>query len=567
MVYSVTLAHAHWSINLLLINMLGFLAMKYYSRVESTIEQNTNDKDFADDADMIDTFKEAYLPLIIIGTSGFLGFALMLPWIFTQSAAIYFLLAASVARVIIVPLSIKVFDDRMGNQRLYWFGFIMSLLGMILYKIMDIVLFEENLMFLLCSLLYMANIIFRSIFSRYFTSKPSKARSKSHILGISYVYIPVPVKVRWSIIMESILFALTYIYVSLSSGGIDFLLEPFYGLDLNAILGLLWIGVVVTLSGTLAFRYKIELGETITGAVEGYRPIVSLIVIVPIINFLTGNLEQVELMEYLGALVAAIGAYVASLAKPSASSLKSGTLMVQHRVAVNNNNTIWSRAPIEDLVEINKSYEEEFIAVANTGFGIEVWSHDGYLSSIVRDERRIYKLLHNGTNLMGFVFCSLIEYPLDGSKMLWIHRMALHPAAQKKGLGLAHFLKRFRLENVNENIGYVGLKTQNPGMYGSVNALSSKLWPFSEKYDTEEGKEILNFISRNTLELTDKNPFKRDMGILPSLYGRRLGNYFVSEEIHAAEQLMSGGTFDRDKGDAFLVVGKLGNKLLSVLRA
>lgn len=554
-VFASSLSKYMWAIPMLFINVISLITLIGYGRIELLFKQTETDLQFEDSLSLLTAMKKGPVPILIMGFLSFAQFAIMLPWITTQSAAIYFLLAASVARVIIIPISIRVFGDQLGSRRTYIIGFSLAIIGVLIYQWDSISTIHNHLGFLLSSLVFMLLILLNTTLQRFFTSKPNKPRRTNRILGIKYVYIPVVSRARWTLILESFGYAAVVLFAMIN-GNLTFQLEnfPLQGAEMISIL---WIGVVVIIAMTLGQRFKNDIGETVTGALEGYRPLIALVFIVPVVNFVFGTNEIIGYYEITGAIIATIGAMISGLAKPKTDDDPEIDVPSVNK-EIERNGYNWKRLEEEEIFDFDEEIQNRFLDIAKNAFGNYTWSTSSYRRTFVQKNNYAYVLLDENNEKHGFVIVEIPPVDLEGKQFVFLRKIALDDSVKGKRLGLRFFIEEFKKDNFNVHIAYIGLKTQSPYMMRAIKNICKKTYPFEDNYLSEEGANILKFVQTNTLELTDNIDFDKRTGILNSCYGQKLGNYDLDVPgVEDEEEYLQKHDFNREQGDALLLIGKI----------
>lgn len=208
-------------------------------------------------------------------------------------------------------------------------------------------------------------------------------------------------------------------------------------------------------------------------------------------------------------------------------------------------------------------YDEGFLKsihmVYLDGFGkSEGWSLKGIEAVITRSSVRAF--LSKREEVIGYAFYTVPARTLDGTHLLWENAICLKKDAQRNGLTTGIIEKVVRLFP-NKKFGWIGGRTQNPLVFKRYSDLG-KIFPFDAQYDTEDGKQIMDFLLKHinqAQDSSDKRLLDLSNGICRRAYpDGRLGDY--STDVVGAEafekQLLDWG-FKRESGDAVLVVSRL----------
>jgi hypothetical protein len=186
------------------------------------------------------------------------------------------------------------------------------------------------------------------------------------------------------------------------------------------------------------------------------------------------------------------------------------------------------------------------------------WSLKGIQDVVTRSSVRGF--LRKRNEVVGYAFYSVPAQPLDGTHMLWENAICLKKDAQ------GHGLTRGIIEKVidlfpNVKFGWIGGRTQNPLVFKRYSDLG-KIFPFVARYDTDEGRKIMDFVLKHIPQATTfsgQGFVDRTNGVCSNAYsGGRLGEYSTNvPATEAFEKQLRDWGFKRENGDAVLVVSRL----------
>ncbi len=150
---------------------------------------------------------------------------------------------------------------------------------------------------------------------------------------------------------------------------------------------------------------------------------------------------------------------------------------------------------------------------------------------------------------------------LNGRYLLWEDSIGVNQDEQGSGLGSTALLeaRRFLPE---KDIGWLGGRTQNPAIICRYSKDTDELFPFTSTYNSAEGQSLIAFLLEHIHEIQNLGSrLNLQTGVCYQVYAEgRLGDYTVDltdSQIAAYERQLHQWGFDRDKGDAVIVVGKI----------
>ncbi|WP_420150958.1 hypothetical protein [Spirosoma sp.] len=178
--------------------------------------------------------------------------------------SLLFIMFYALGKLVSVPIAIWFFNDRIVNRNLYIVGILLTSLGAIAFTISPInpqQFFNGNWVLLVAAVSKLFLEVYDTIQSRYIqTTKMSHMRTVSvqKTEQIKAIY--------------TILFGLFIgIYFLSHNSLIDILPNG------RQLTGIMWIGVVVSLTATLVIRLTNELSHTVTQPIQSSRPLIAFI--------------------------------------------------------------------------------------------------------------------------------------------------------------------------------------------------------------------------------------------------------------------------------------------------
>jgi len=195
------------------------------------------------------------------------------------------------------------------------------------------------------------------------------------------------------------------------------------------------------------------------------------------------------------------------------------------------------------------------------GFALQKgWSIESIKKAFTRS--KILGLLVNlNQEICGYAFYSVPDHPLQGTYLLWEDGICLKKEAQGKKLSSQAWKLACSFFSTRK-FGWIGGRTQNPLVIKRYAKLGV-LFPFQITYAEGEGKLIMDYLSRYIAEVRDVKHLERDTGICRQVYKEgRLGDYSIQiDGADEYEKLLHAWNFQRENGDALIVVTKLSNTL------
>lgn len=206
------------------------------------------------------------------------------------------------------------------------------------------------------------------------------------------------------------------------------------------------------------------------------------------------------------------------------------------------------------------TYDDQFVRsihdVYLDAFGLqEGWSLEGIRKALLRSNVRGLLSSDYG-EICGYAIYSVPALPLLGNSMIWEDAIALKKKIQNRKLSkqvIGHILSLFP----ERKFGWLGGRTQNPAVIKRYKKLGI-LFPFDISYSLHEGKAVMDYLLQNIEEVREVQALDKENGICRAIYRRRLGDYKteISGTERFEEQLRK-WDFDREKGDAVIVISKL----------
>jgi hypothetical protein len=154
--------------------------------------------------------------------------------------------------------------------------------------------------------------------------------------------------------------------------------------------------------------------------------------------------------------------------------------------------------------------------------------------------------------------CYTVIDDFENESLIWGEGTCLKKSLQKSRWG------RIALDQVltvfsrsGRNIRWIGGRTQNPNVMRRYRRFGS-LFPFAHNYVSGTGTRLCRLLIERVSEAMAMEP---STGIVRRAYTRRLGDYLVDfndPEIAAWERYLDERRFDRENGDAVVVVAQIG---------
>ena len=244
-----------------------------------------------------EALKRQFLPVIYLGISSCIKFSLMLPFLHNLHSSLLFIIFFSLSGLAKVPFAVWVFKDEIVNPRLYWIGLLIATIGGIAFSInpsspQNLFNHNEGLL-LLMALIKTPFEIFDSILGRYITTKKMSLERTISVKSVE--------EIKSFITIFFGLFMGLWLY--------------FNGLSLNVLpnerqwIGILWIGIVVTIAVTLSSRLVVEITHTVSQPIQSIRPLFGFIPLV-IFYISNGGNSQDLIYKFLCIVVILIGVWL-----------------------------------------------------------------------------------------------------------------------------------------------------------------------------------------------------------------------------------------------------------------
>lgn len=191
--------------------------------------------------------------------------------------------------------------------------------------------------------------------------------------------------------------------------------------------------------------------------------------------------------------------------------------------------------------------------VFRDGFGMNGWS-TVEIEGALRRCGMLGLLLDEQRSVCGYALYSVPQPSFRGASLLWEDAICLRKKAQ--GQGLSDQAVRLALaHNPERRFGWLGGRTQNPIVMRRYTR-QGVTFPFDVAYAEQEGPDLIRFLLENVSEVQRVQDFNASTGVCSGVYRRRLGDYPWCERGPFERHLLELG-FDREKGDAVVVVAKL----------
>ena len=222
-------------------------------------------------------------------------------------------------------------------------------------------------------------------------------------------------------------------------------------------------------------------------------------------------------------------------------------------------NCVWQFHHLRDL-EPDDALTESMHKIFLDGFGLkEGWSIGGIKKALMRSTI-LGLLVDPKGNTWGYAMYTIPDEPLMGTYFLWEDAICLKKDAQGKGFSSIVWGMILSFYS-NRKFGWVGGRTQNPLIIKRYSNFGT-LFPFDFTYAQSDGKLIMDFLCQHIAEVRDVEYLKKETGICRRVYSEgRLGDYPIPSEkdILKFEKRLSDWNFQRENGDAIVVVAKVEN--------
>lgn len=216
----------------------------------------------------------------------------------------------------------------------------------------------------------------------------------------------------------------------------------------------------------------------------------------------------------------------------------------------------WKFRKVSDMGAIDRTMVKAIHDVFLDGFGEEEgWSADGIETMFKRS--MVLGLLTTDTDgIVGYAFYAIPELPFMGSHMLWENAICLKKFAQGSR-NTSRIWYRASALYPGRTFGWIGGRTQNPLIMSRYKKLGY-LFPFETAYNEGDGRLVMEYLLANIEEVSSAPPLDKSNGICRRKYKGRLGDYKLGiEGTEKLEAKLSAWEFDRDKGDAVIIVSRL----------
>jgi hypothetical protein len=260
--------------------ILGFQAIMFivlrfvYPFIESKVLRTLHITDEVGDVSIKETLHRQFLPVIYLGISSCIKFSLMLPFLHNLHSSLLFIIFFSLSGLAKVPFAVWVFKDEIVNPRVYWIGLLIATIGSIAYSInpaspQNLFNHDEGLL-LLMALIKTPFEIFDSILERYITTKKVSLERTVSVKSVG--------EIKSFITIFFGLFMGLWLYFN------EFNLSILP--NERQWIGILWIGVIVTIAFTLSSRLVVEITHAVSQPIQSIRPLFGFI---PLVIFYLSN--------------------------------------------------------------------------------------------------------------------------------------------------------------------------------------------------------------------------------------------------------------------------------------
>lgn len=210
------------------------------------------------------TYRKQPLALTALGLGSCFRFGLMLPFLQTMDNSLLFIVFYALGKLVSVPLAIRFFNDRIVNRKMYIIGILLTSLGAIAFTVSPInpqQFFNGNWILLVAAVCKLLLEVYDTIQSRFI-----QTTTISHKRTVSVQ------KTEQIKAIYTILFGFFIGIYFLSHHSLNDSLP-----NTRQLTGIMWIGVVVSLTATLAIRLTNELSHTVTQPIQSSRPLIAFI--------------------------------------------------------------------------------------------------------------------------------------------------------------------------------------------------------------------------------------------------------------------------------------------------
>jgi len=314
-VFSAGLKDLHWAYAGFLFSVTSWVSVKlFHSPTVYVLNKvvNLSETNIVPDKKWRELTNNEWKTILFLGIISFGNFAIMLPYLKNQEQAIYFtIIGSSLFRIIAIPIAQKLFNDKIGDKKLYWIGFIICIAGVLLFKWGKI---ANEYSLLLWSLLWGIISIISDQAKRYITIPLTERKIKFPYLYQSHLSIKT--QQEKSELVKTVLFLITAIIYCMANQ-FSFSLP-----NAKEIMTALWIGYAVTVfGGTIAVGLKNKIGETVGGILQSSR-VVSSMLYLPIIAIIYSENNPCETwshpLKWIGVGIITIGSLLGLVfGKPS----------------------------------------------------------------------------------------------------------------------------------------------------------------------------------------------------------------------------------------------------------
>lgn len=164
--------------------------------------------------------------------------------------------------------------------------------------------------------------------------------------------------------------------------------------------------------------------------------------------------------------------------------------------------------------------------------------------------------------LVGFMLAYVPAVTIKGRSFIWLNKVLIRTDYQGHHYGSPRTLAdAFRLHFPLLVFGYIGARTQSPGLLKSFFNLSPLNYPFTKRYTNDSGFNLLLYGFVHIPQLRNAyNPddtFITDVGMFIGVYRRKLGLGQPENGSAEVEALLLEQDFRRDRGDALVVMATL----------
>lgn len=226
--------------------------------------------------------------------------------------------------------------------------------------------------------------------------------------------------------------------------------------------------------------------------------------------------------------------------------------------------TLWQIIPLTRVARKNllSHYAAAIDELIQDGFGDGIVAMPlAHLRAALADSNFVGLLVIEG-KLVAFMLAYVPVAKYQGKSFIWVNKLVVAANYQGRHYGSPRTLvEAFRLSFPTLEIGFIGARTQSPGLLRSFINLSPSNYPFARRYhesNEETGVQLLLFCFLCIPQLRNAynpaSPFVVSVGLFIGAYQNKLGVGRAENGNPEAENLLRKLNFQRERGDAILIV-------------